>query len=418
MMRWPGANPDYRLSANRGERKGRFVRWIGDLCFHCAFVCGFVKSIFSPKRRRILVIRTDGLGDAVLCEPMLRGLKKRYGRHEIHLWAPTASCELFSSADYVKQRRAIPRGFKAGCIGYFNSPRQHWRMGWNIGRYRFEITIYPAISPEPFGNWLFVSARSDKRWIVDGDRFHQFDWQQNSALRRATRILAKPAEAHELARNANLARQCGVASVSEFPQISISPASEDLAARQIARWHATARQAGAAGILGVITSSSNANFSYPPDKWQIVLSQIWASHRLMPVFLSPDRSEVVSRLLDCREDAQPGIPWDKPQSLLCVPALAAALRSMDAVISLDTGPAHIAGAMRVPTVVLRHGGEPGRFFPWPNAPWVRTLHHPMPCQGCICRCVLDDVECLTQIEPAEVLRALNELLGRRTAQAA
>lgn len=432
-MKWPNSIPDYRYEGSLNSRgsttpgipglvesrllpqrcsriaskiNGKASQFFLDSIFYIAYCIGRLRPNFKRQRPAMLVIRTDGLGDGVLSEPMLRALAGRYPRHQFHLWVPAASCELFSAAPYIKERRIIPRGFKNGCLEYFRSPKWRWKIGWMLGRSRFDMVIYPAISPEPLGNWLMKSVRAKKRWAVEGDLFHQFNWQRTSAMQKTTMVLFKPKAAHELARNANLAFQCGAYDAPEFPELTLDASANECAGVLVSRWQALADARGARGLLGVVTASSVDKLRYPAEKWRRALAEIWHTHRLMPVFLAPSIS------------LQSGIPSGELDQRIGVLALAGVMRSMDAVVSLDTGPAHIAAAMKTPTVVLRHGGEPDRFFPWPNAPWVKTLIRPMPCEGCICRCALAEAECLTRIEPEDILEAVNQFFVTTARRAA
>jgi ADP-heptose:LPS heptosyltransferase len=306
----------------------------------------------------------------------------------------------------VQVCQIIPRGFKAGCLEYFHTTSWRWKLGFLFGSQRYEIAIYPAISAEPLGNWIFRSVRAQKRWAVEGDLFHQFPRQRYAALKRATRILARPKEIHELERNADLARQCGASDVNTLPQISLDAAANENSARLLSSWRELAESRGASGLLGVVSSASMAKFSWPAENWRTALQQIWREHRLMPVLLSQNAI------------CDPAIPHAVLNESIDVRTLSAILGQIDMVLSLDTGPAHISAAMRTPTVVLSNDGHPGRFFPWPDALWVKSLVHSMPCAGCVCKCPLAEAECLTRIKVADVLIAVGELRKSSFAEAA
>jgi ADP-heptose:LPS heptosyltransferase len=73
----------------------------------------------------------------------------------------------------------------------------------------------------------------------------------------------------------------------------------------------------------------------------------------------------------------------------------------------------MAVAQNVSTIVLVGGGDPGRFFPWPRAPHHHVLSVSMPCAGCHNRCVLQEAECITHINPEEIVAAYARLKGKR-----
>lgn len=150
--------------------------------FHAARLAGRVSSATSPNRRAMLVLRTDGIGDAVLFEPALRSLADRFADYQLHLWAPAATCELFGQHPSVSRTLAVPRGGKAGNLEYFASARWRAVMGWRLGRHVFSVAAYAVESPEPLGDWLLSSVRARQRWYSPGDTENQFAWQRGGRL--------------------------------------------------------------------------------------------------------------------------------------------------------------------------------------------------------------------------------------------
>ena len=69
--------------------------------------------------------------------------------------------------------------------------------------------------------------------------------------------------------------------------------------------------------------------------------------------------------------------------------LADLMRHAAAVLSNDSGPAHLAIALGAPTVVIVGGGHFGCFFPYPDGvapPNARFAYHRMECYHCFWRC--------------------------------
>jgi ADP-heptose:LPS heptosyltransferase len=391
-------------------------RWAGAIAFHAAYWIGRATDwIADAPRPGVLVIRTDGLGDAVLFEPALRSLAERFAEHELHLWAPAPVCDLYRSAPYVAHLTAIPRGCKPGNLEYHASPTWRARVGYAIGRHRFDIAVYPAESAEPLGNWLLASVRAEERWIVDGDTENQFQWQKARAVMAATGILSRrPGGGHELERNAHLATQWKAPTdiTGDHPQVHVSADAAQVAFGRVRHWRSLAQRLDAAAIVGVVPAGTLASKSYRPAAWAAVLAGLWQEHRLLPAFIG---TAAEAGPIDAILGHLPEMPYLRLGGDIDVLALAALLGKLDAVLSVDTGPAHLAQAQGVPTVVLCGGGYPGRFFPWPNARDAIVLNHRMPCEGCASRCHLPEPECLTKIAPADVVAAVLEVWrGRQT----
>ncbi len=269
--------------------------------------------------------------------------------------------------------------------------------------------MYAVESPEPLGNWLLASAQAKEKLAADGDLENQFDWQAERARAAATRMLTRrPGGGHELLRNAHFAAAWGAGLVGERPRICPSESSSEMANARVRLWRAAAEQRGAAMLVGVIPAGTVAANTYPPASWAAALRELWQSHRALPVFLGSEaEAKTFNQIMSLLSD----VPVLTIGSSIDVLTLSAVLQQLDAVISVDTGPAHLALAQRVPTVVLSGGGHPGRFFPWPGATSAVVLNRRMPCEGCLARCHLPQPECLTGIPPGDVVEALLHVTG-------
>ena len=406
MLGWPRSIPDYQWP-DRPFTAWRSVRVaVLALMFHAARIAGRVVAAICPNPRAMLVLRTDGIGDAVLFEPALRTLADRFGDHQLHLWAPAGTCELFGQHPSVTRTLAVPRGGKAGNLEYFASARWRAVMGWRLGRYTFAVAAYAVESPEPLGDWLLSSVRARQRWYSPGDTENQFAWQRDGTSSLASRLLAaRPQGGHELLRNAHLADQWGGVADS-MPRIALGSQESWQAEEQARTWRKLASAVGAGQIVGIMSGSAAAVNAYPAASWARVIRSLWTQQRAMAAFFggSNDQPRIteISRLI-------PDVPHVQLPPNFGLRATAASLQTIDGLISVDTGLAHVAVALNVPTVVLRHGGHPGRFFPWPTPTASIVLSHPMPCEGCRCRCVLQEAQCLTKIAPEEVVSAYAEL---------
>jgi ADP-heptose:LPS heptosyltransferase len=89
--------------------------------------------------------------------------------------------------------------------------------------------------------------------------------------------------------------------------------------------------------------------------------------------------------------------------------LAAVIAQAAVMVSGNTGPAHIAAALRTPIVDLYALTNP-QHTPW-KVP-SRVLYHDVPCRNCYKSiCPLGHNACLAQIAPSRVVAAVAELLA-------
>ncbi len=93
----------------------------------------------------------------------------------------------------------------------------------------------------------------------------------------------------------------------------------------------------------------------------------------------------------------------------------AALAHAQAFIGHDSGPMHLAAAVRTPTVAIFSARQkPGVWFPYGQHHQV--LYHQVSCWGCnLETCLVEQKRCILSITVAEVLSALQTILDSRTA---
>jgi lipopolysaccharide heptosyltransferase II len=101
---------------------------------------------------------------------------------------------------------------------------------------------------------------------------------------------------------------------------------------------------------------------------------------------------------------------------LDLPTLAAVLEQLDVFITGDTGPMHIAAAVRAPIVAVFGPSDPARYAPRDRI--HRIVRVDLPCSPCNRirlppeRCVGHTPNCLTRIDVEMVFRAVEDVLDR------
>lgn len=411
MFDWPSSAPHYKWPQRLLSRQRAVHRFLLSLTFNAAHLAGRMSRFLRIGGRAILVIRTDGIGGAVLFEPAIRSLSAAFPDSQVHLWAPAATCELLSRHPAIWHSWPIPRGSEQGNLLYFSS--FFWRtvMGWRLARHQFDVAIYAVQSPEPLGNWVLCSARAKEKWYLPGDTANQFDWQRQQTAAVATRLLTVPAgDHHELTRNEYLSSQLGGwvdGGTSTGPVLDMGHAARWTAQTIAERWRLVAAGDQAHRFVGIMAGSAMAANQYPIASWERIIRSLWQASRTVCVLFggladAPRVDQIARRIGD--------IPHFRLSRRVNLRTTASLIREMDGFITLDTGLAHLAVAQDVPTVILAHGGYPGRFFPWPTKTRSITLTHPVPCQGCLCRCVQNEAICVTRIDPEEVVAAYMALV--------
>jgi ADP-heptose:LPS heptosyltransferase len=111
----------------------------------------------------------------------------------------------------------------------------------------------------------------------------------------------------------------------------------------------------------------------------------------------------------------PRASWWNVAGDTSVRELAAILEKLDVFVSVDSGPAHLAAAMRVPLVVLWGPAILEQVRPLSSISPVTILRHPPPCAPCYDTPLMKTCTrnvCMEAITPEEVAAATEKLLGR------
>jgi len=92
-----------------------------------------------------------------------------------------------------------------------------------------------------------------------------------------------------------------------------------------------------------------------------------------------------------------------------IPLLAALVASARFYLGNDTGPMHVAAAVKVPVVAIFGGGTWPRFLPQGDT--SVAIAGDMPCFGCGWECLFDDAPCMSLVAVKDVKKAAGPLCG-------
>lgn len=285
------------------------------------------RAAAAPGRGRLLVLRALGLGDLLAGVPALRALRGAHPEHEIVLAAPAGLAPVAAATGAVDRLlpasapgRAVPdalawtgRPPEVAVDLHGNGPPSH-RLLSALRPGRLLAFAHPG-TPEIDGPPWRADEHERERWC------------------RLLRSYGVPADAGDLA----LPRP-------DTP----SPAP---------------------GAVVVHPGAASAARRWPPERYAAVVRALVAAGRDVVVTGGPGEEELV------REVAAPG---GRPLAGgLPFAALSALVAGAEAVVSGDTGIAHLAVAHATPSVTLFGPVSPALWGP-PPSPRHRALWHPGP----------------------------------------
>lgn len=370
------------------------------LLISSAIVSRVVNLLGRFRRRvpaRILVVKLDHVGDVILATPALRALRSALPDAEIDmLLAPGSAVVLEGSQnlarilyyDSRRYRRSADR--QAGGEGALATLREIARGGYS--------TVV-----ELRGDWwtLLLPFLAGARRRVDRGSVRIGDWL---ARRLPGRDRGRPS-LHEVETNLEVVRPLLNGKVPESPRVEIAIRTDvrDSMLRKL-------REAGVdlgAPIVCIHPAATWRPRAWRAERFAAIADWIQEHYHAQVVFIGSAEERDVEAAVRA-ETRGPRAFWFA--GALSIAEVGALLPHARLYIGNDAGPAHIAAACGIPSVVLFGPQEPRRFRPWSERSIV--LHHRVPCFPCRqVVCVRPENPCVNLIELAEVEERAREILG-------
>jgi lipopolysaccharide heptosyltransferase II len=347
--------------------------------------------------KNILCIRLDYLGDVLMTTPAMRALRES---------APGRSLTLLTSNSGAAVGRYIPE--VDDTIAYappwlksspVREPEYQLEMAQKLRERNFDAAvIFTAYSQNPLPTAMLCHlAHIPLRLAHCHENPYQMltDWVLDPEPSEGIR--------HEVRRQLDLVATIGCRTENE--KLSFAVRDEDLTAvRQ--RLQGTGADNDKPWVL-LHPGATAVSRRYPAAHWAQVMAGLHDDLGVNLV-LTGDANEV--ELVDAIIAAS-GVKAPAVQSLagqLDLGQLGAAIKLAAAVVSNNTGPAHMAAAIGTPLVDLYALTNPQ------HTPWQvesRVLFHDVPCRFCYKSvCPQGHGDCLTKLEPSRVVAAVTSLL--------
>ena len=342
--------------------------------------------------RRLLLIKPSALGDVVHALPVAVTLQRRYPGLEMD-WLVEEE-----AAGIVEGHPALSRVLVSG--------RRRWLR--QLGKLR----TLPAMAAEMRG---LIATLRGRRYDVVVDlqglfksslyvlaagapvRVGLAEGREGAPLVLTHRVAGPPQPVHAARRYMALAAALGASEPVWDFRIPVGTAEEARAERLLAgvRGPRVALHAGARWRTKL----------WQPTDWQALAAGLTAEG--FGVFLTGSREDatLANDILAGLDPAPAAFVGQ-----LSLKELAAVLARIDVMVTVDSGPMHMAAAMGTPVVALFGATDPRRTGPWGDAV---ILRRDLDCSPCLKRqCgIADQYRCMREVQVPEVLRAVHQVLG-------
>lgn len=341
----------------------------------------------SPVPNRILIIRLDSLGDAVLTLPAIQALEKRFPKAQIDFLVSSPAQNLFRFLFPRSTVHLFEKNWLAGRGTFKEIWKEFFRVANELRALRYDLGI--DFRGDLRTILLMGWAKIPNRWGRGGAGGGFF----------LTRCHPYPYRKHEILENLDLVREEGTFPKAEFQRISLPPQSLE----PVEKWLAPAK-----GRRKIVI---HPGAGYPSKRWPaanfVDLAQRIQDKRLgFPIFIG---SAEEKNLLDsCQNQLKDGFLDLTGKTTF--EELLGLLERVDLFIGNDSGPAHLAACLGCRLVIVFSGtNDFRRWAPWSST--LRVVNHSVPCSPCEEKvCPLERHFCMEDISVDAVFRATEEML--------
>jgi heptosyltransferase-2 len=331
---------------------------------------------------KIGIVRLSSLGDVVLATSVLKGLREAYPGSEIVFVVRSRYVDVFKNNSYLN--RVIEWGE--------NEPFS--TLLKKVRRERFDVLIDLHATQRSRS----ISAFSGARRVVRYRKGH---------LSRRISVLRKkrPPAKHVIERYLEAVSVLGVRDLSPVPVIY--PGLEEM---EWAREFLGRRGYSGGQLIGLAPGARRATKMWPAEKYGALAGIMESTGSLRIVVVGDERDRPVvasvleggSRVIDAVGETD-------------LSRLAALLSQCDLLVSNDSGPVHVAAAVRTPVVAI-FGPTVEEFGFAPYGEGNRVVSKELYCRPCSLHgtknCPEGHFRCMEEIEPEEIFRVVTDLLRK------
>jgi heptosyltransferase-2 len=333
-------------------------------------------------------VQLDHLGDAMFTTAMLPALKARYPQAEIEVLASPAAADVFRGRADVN-RVWIYRRYRFVRDGGWGWPASVLLWGLRLRRRRYDLAFdCRGEMPIALLMWL-AGAKRRVGWAAGGGGFLLTDSVEFIPGR------------HEVESRRAMLAQLKIAGGTE-PALEPSRQAMQSVAQRLAKI------SGANEKLYVLHIGAGTQAKrWPVVHWRELVRRLRLEHHGRVVLVGALAERGLARRITRLAASPKVVDWTGRTTVLELAALA---RMADLFIGADSGPAHVAAAAGVPTVVLFSGTNQAEQWT-PRGPRVYVVRRPVACSPCHREvCPLADHPCMQDLRPIEVLHTVERAL--------
>jgi ADP-heptose:LPS heptosyltransferase len=344
--------------------------------------------------RKVAVLRATRIGDFLCTIPALRALRMELPGAEITMITLPLLRDLVSRCPYLDRFIAFP-GFP-GIAEQFFDARQATQFFQKMHSDGFDLALQmqgSGIHSNPF--MLLLGARLTAGFVRYGDPAGRLD-----------AALPFPQQEHEIQRMLALTTFLGAPAQGEETEFPLWPEGHAIA--EMLLMHVKRP------LIGLHTSARDATRRWPLDRFVAVGKELLQRYGGTAVILGEPEDRSDGDVL-AQEVEGPCLNLAGKTSLV---ELGAVITRLSVLVTNDTGPAHIAYALGIPTVTIFGAASPKRYGP-PQRRLHQVLSYEVPCRPCGYTTCPIGYRCLAGVTVQQAVEAASAVMryGFRKAEA-
>lgn len=372
---------------------------LGKFLFFLKGISRRFRRVILTEAKRILIVRIDELGDLVLTTPFLRELRRVYPESFITLLANPRFCQIIELCPYIDEIITYDREAHSP---YFGRRQLFSFAKKNLWDKKYELAIDPRFDFDPIGlQLLFLSGASLRvAYSQDVGSLKQLrrDFRTDQLL---THVIHDPLpDKHEVERNLNVLKFMGCKIKSNELELWLSEEDRLFAQKFIEerKWNQNEM------LIVSAVGAGHERRQWPVRRYIEVFENLHEKYRVKFLLIGAEKDKPLGKIIE--EKAGAWIINSIGKTTLR--QMAALIEKCRLYLGNDTGPMHIASALKVPVVAIYGPSDPISFGPWKVA--HRIVRTNFSCSPCKFECPFDDPRCMTEISPEEVIAATVEMI--------
>lgn len=343
--------------------------------------------------KRILVRGPNWLGDAVMCEPALRGLRRLFPDAQIALLVKPAVADLFAGHPALTRVLTYDtKGRHAGLSG-------KWVLAGQLRRQGFDLAVLFQNAFEAAFLTFLAGVPRRYGYATDGRSLLLSD--PVAAPDRRTLV-------HQVHYYWDLLKPLGLTGDPTAPELVVFPEEEQAMAGRLAQGGLTASDV----VVGINPGSTYGGAKrWLPERFAEVTERLCRTIResheqqVSVVIFGAKGEERLGQEIAARLSSRSLVL----SGATTIRELMAAVKRCATLLTNDTGPMHIASAFQVPVVAIFGPTDWRTTAPFGSAHTI--VRQPVDCAPCLLRECPIDHRCMTRVSVEQVYEAATKQLG-------